>query len=501
MAERPRRNVLLITTDQMRADHMGCGGNPVIRTPNLDRLAAGGVCLDRAYVSNPLCMPNRSTIATGRLPRNHGCWCNGIDLPEGERTLADVLGAGGYHTALLGKAHFRRHGHPSGEPPSGLECGAAWEQGLNSVDWTGPYYGFQYVQLSVAHGPANLRRAHFGKWVADNFPDALELIDRSEPSPTGAIQCHTPLFPAEAHCSNWLGRIGSDYLRRRAADGKPFFLWVSFPDPHHPFTPPKPYDVMYDPGEVVMPGVGAEALADKPAYFRRAHEGQEPWEGIGPRDRLCRITEPQLREIIARTYGMIALVDENVGALLDALDQAGLAESTLVIFTSDHGVLMGDCGLMFKGPFLLEGLIRVPMIWRAPGGRAGARSAGLFNSCDLAPTVLELLGMEVPRWMDGLAQGELVRGGEGARDAAFVEFKSMYHPELNLRTIVKADRKLTYYPGLEFGEMYDMTADVPEARNLYEDPAYARERSELEGRLLQQEVLFQDERLWPACHA
>ncbi|KPK84862.1 MAG: hypothetical protein AMJ81_04685 [Phycisphaerae bacterium SM23_33] len=467
-------NVLLITTDQMRRDHMGCAGNvvsksrssrfgapPVIGTPGLDRLAAGGICLDRAYVNNPVCMPNRATIATGRLPRNHRCWCNGVDLPECERTIADILNEHGYHTAFFGKPHFRITAMPFDGVPRGIECGPAWEQGVNSPEWTGPYYGFQYVQISVGHGHANLNRAHFCEWVKAKFPSALDKQFQFEPSPTGAFESFTPLYPHQAHSSNWLGEIGSEYLRQRAADGRPFLLWVSFPDPHHPFSPPKPYDTMYDPAEIVIPRLGPEALADKPPHFRAA---------------LRDTTEAQLREIIARTYGMVAMVDENVGRLLDVLDQTPLAANTIVIFTSDHGDLMGDCGLLLKGPWLLEGLINVPMLWRVPGGAAGARSDGLFSSCDVAPTILA-----------------------SRRDAAFVEYRT---PEGdNLRTIITPSRKLTCYGGQDYGELYDMTADVPEARNLYASKACAEDLRALERRLLQELILREDERLWPTAGA
>jgi len=512
-------NVLLITTDQMRADHMGCSGNPVVRTPNLDRLAAGGVLLERAYVSNPVCMPNRSTLATGRLPRNHGCWSNGINLPAHERTLADVLAERGYHTALLGKAHFNTFGRGEGVAPedAGMESRDAWNAGAVTPEWTGPYYGFQHVELCIGHGVDNMRLGHLGQWVREHHPRAAAGVDRRTPAANGASQCYTAAVPTEAHSSSWLGTIGSAYLRRLAADARPFFLWVSFPDPHHPFCPPAPYDGMYAREEVVPPAFGPEALADRPPYFRRAREGGEWWEGIGPKDLLSEMTEPQLREIIARTYGMVTLIDENIGRLLDALDATGLAERTVVVFTSDHGDLMGDCGMLFKGPFLLEGLIRVPMIWRLPAARGaggGARSAALMSSCDIAPTVLELVGMDVPRAMDGAGQaGVLLKalgdssgaeaGGRApaGRDAAFVEFKSMYHTELNLRTIVTADRKLTYYPGLPYGELYDMTAAAPEARNLHDDPAYAADLAALRRRLLDEAVLGHDERLWPTCHA
>jgi len=483
-------NVLLITTDQMRRDHMGCGGNPVIRTPNLDRLAAGGVVFDRAYVNNPVCMPNRCTIATGRVPANHRCWANGIDLPEEERTVADELNDAGYHTALLGKAHFQGHASQHVGEPHGLERGQAWERGLNDYNWTGPFYGFQYVQLSIGHGYANLSRAHQYLWTLEHYPEALDRQFDWDPSPTGCFEAMTPRYDHRAHSSNFLGHVGSDYLRARATDGQPFMAWVSFPDPHHPFSPPRPYDTMYDPADVVMPRLGPEALADKPPHFLA-------------RQQLHRdMTEAQVREMIARTYGMISLVDENIGKLLDVLDATGLADNTVVIFTADHGDLMADAGLLLKGPWLLEGLINVPMIWRVPGGSAQARSAALMNSADITPTILQLLGLPVPRAMDGLAMPNVAATGAGTgRDAAFVEYKAPEHGTMNLRTVITADRKLTCYQGESFGELYDMTAPAPEAVNHWSDPAWTDQRRALLRRLLDEAVETHDERLWPTCHA
>jgi arylsulfatase A-like enzyme len=261
---------------------------------------------------------------------------------------------------------------------------------------------------------------------------------------------------------------------------------------------------MYDPARVPMPRLGREALADKPPHFVAAD-----------------VNEPQLREIIARTYGMITLVDENIGRLLAALDETGLAENTVVVFTSDHGDLMGDCGLMLKGPWLLEGLVNVPMLWRLPGLSGGRRSSALFSAIDLAPTMLELLGIptppldklgaspghlrggpelaEGPRAMDGLAQADLLRGGHGRRDAAYIEFRTPQGD--NLRSIITDSRKLTYYAGKDYGELYDLSADVPEAQNLYHDPAHAAERAALEKRLLDELILRDDYRLWPVAGA
>jgi len=488
----PPLNVLLITTDQMRRDHMVCAGNPVIHTPNLDRIAARGVNLSRAYVNNPVCMPNRSTILTGRLPRNHGCWCNGVELPEDNPTLSGALNARGYQAALLGKAHFRPFCDRYDGRPGGMENGVAWESGVNSPDWCGPYYQFQYVQLCMSHAHTTLNRAHHAAWLRRHLPGAVEKQFDIEPSPIGSPLCGTARYPAGAHSSHWLGEIGSEHLSERARDGRPFFTWVSFPDPHHPFILPEPYASMYDPADVVMPAYGAEALADKPPAYRRAHQA--------PGLRLNELTEPQLREVIARTYGMVTFIDENIGKLLDALDHTGLAENTVVVFTSDHGDLMGDNGLLLKGPWLAEGLVNVPMLWRVPGGAAGVTRDGLFSSCDIAPTLLRLLGADVPDRMDGLAQPDLVAGGAGVRDAAFIEYRMnpvSCEDAADLRAVVTADRKLVHWPGEPFGELYDLAAEVPDRRNLYDDPGHAGERAELERRLLDHEIFCPRPATWP----
>ncbi|NQU75696.1 MAG: sulfatase-like hydrolase/transferase [Planctomycetes bacterium] len=497
-----KMNVLLITADQMRKDHLGCYGNPLIRTPNLDRLAAEGVCLNRAYVSNPLCMPNRSTIATGRLPRNHRCWSNGIALPLSEPTVADIVNGRGYHTALLGKGHLSCFGAEDQSFDIDFDSRCSWLTGRRNTGWTGPYYGFSECQLAIGHGDNVLQYGHYGAWLERNFPGAAkQAIGNHIASPTGAAQCFTLDLPVEAHSSTWVGDIGCDYLQARASDGKPFLCWLSFPDPHHPFCPPRPFDTMYAPDAVAMPRFGLEALADRPEHFRQAYQGGQEWEGMGENDFCNDISEPQMREIIARTYGMITLMDQNIGRVLQVLRQTGLEDETVVIFTSDHGDLMGDCGLLWKGPFLLEGLINVPMIWRVPGATGGVRCDGLFSSCDIAPTILDLLGVNLLGAMDGVAQGELVRGGPGKRRATVVEFKSMYRRELNLRSIITAARKLTHYAGLACGELYDMTADVPEAHNLYENAAFAADRAVLERMLLDLEIASEDGLLQPTSHA
>ncbi len=482
-------NVLLITTDQMRWDHMGCAGNPVIRTPNLDRIAAGGTYLSRAYVNNPVCMPNRCSILTGRMPRNHGCWCNGVPLPEDNLTLSGVLAERGYCTALLGKAHFQ----PTSDLLEGnffsRERKSAWSNGTISPDWTGPYYGFQYVQLGLGHGPTNVPNAHQRAWVQQHCPEALELWNRKIPSPIGAPWCGTALYPVEATNSNWLGEIGRDYIVEHARSRQPFFAWISFADPHHPWVVPEPYASMYSPDDVIPPKYGREAMANRPRPWH-------PWIDIlGVRD----LTEPQCLEMIAKSYGIVSLIDLNVGKILDALGQTGQADNTIVIFTSDHGDMLGDNGLIHKGPYLGEGVIRVPTLWRIPGAGGGARVDDLFSSIDIAPTVLELLGIDPPREMDGLAQVDLVRGGRGRRDVAVIEAcadRTGEEPAHRVRGLVTPDRKMVYWAGDNCEELYDMTAEVPDAVNLAGNPQYTEDRQKLLRRMLEQEILLQSKSTW-----
>jgi arylsulfatase len=496
-------NFLFITTDQHRADGLGCYGNPVVRTSHLDRLAAEGVRLTRAYVNNPLCMPSRATLLTGRYPRSHRVWCNGVALPPAETPFPTLLAAEGYRTACIGKMHFTPYGAEA--RPGYYDAQKTWEQ-CDLGDWTGPYAGFQYVQLTIGH--CSPTAGHYGAWLGRCFPEAQRSYaqDRrlGEMPASGAPETWVSTLPVEAHHSTWIADRTLECLDR--AGDQPFFVWVSFPDPHHPFRPPAPYARLYDEAGVPMPLRRRGELDDKPPLFRQYYDGltggPSRHEGAGM-DNPGGLSEAQLRDIIRFTYGMITLVDDNVGRILDGLQALGLSENTIVCFASDHGELLGDHGLICKGPFHYEGLLRVPMIWRWPGRfPPGCVTDALTGLVDFAPTVLDLGSVPIPDDIQGRSLARLLRGDtEEHRDGVLTEFQSSYRPWLNLKTWRTPDWKITYYAGQPYGELYDLRQDPGEFVNLYDSPEHRGIRTALLERLLEELVLTESRTPPVECHA
>ncbi len=411
----PRRlqpNVLLVYTDQQRYDTLGANGNDVIETPSLDGLAAGGVSLDNVFVASPNCMPSRAAFATGRYPRINGVRWNGIKLPTTERTLMQVLAEGGYATALWGKLHLWPHQTRTGDDPS---------------------FGF-----GIANVAENLR-AHpasaYRDWLAREFPAHAQ--DRRRETYSDELQVWVPEAPAEANFSTWAANEGIAFLAGKPPE--PFFLTVSFVDPHHPFAPPEPYASLYDPADVPLPRFAPGELDDKPPHFLDGHVGRvDPVLGLaagGERQGDLPAGRVDLRQVddrlwgrlVAHYYGMISLIDAQVGRLLRSLQDTGLDRRTIVIFTSDHGELLGDHGLLFKGPHHYDSLLKVPTIVRVPSEQAPARRFdGLVEQIDLTSTILELCGIAPPPSMQGRSLVDQVWGGTApARESVLVERKDL----------------------------------------------------------------------------
>ena len=490
-----RPNVLLITTDQQRHDALGCAGNPAARTPSLDRLAREGVRATRAYAPSPVCTPSRASLLTGRLPGAHGAWNVGVGLPEDNPSFAAELASAGYATTLVGKAHLQPWGAPAGaslEAQSGMSA--------RCRTWHGPYYGFDRVELCVGHGFWGFS-GHYRNRLLDRGVTPAQLEAWSGGLPVegdGQVAAYDWTLPEEHHSSVWVGERAAAALERHARDGRPFLLFASFPDPHHPFAVPAPWNA---PRAGVAPPVFEEGeLDDKPEHFRLAREGRLPGSrflggfpmaGQHHGQDYRRVTPAWARASIERYQGMVSLVDREVGRLLETLDRLGLADDTLVVFTSDHGELLGHHGLWMKGPFHYEDVLRVPLLARWPAGLPAERlDENLASLTDLAPTILTAAGLPVPPAMDDgrdlLGQW---RGERRARDSVAAEFVDD-PATLDLATLITADRKLTVYRGgayagrgAEVGELYDLAADPGERRNLWNEPAYAGERARLTAEL------------------
>ncbi len=513
-----RPNFLCFVTDQQRADHLGCAGNGVIRTPNIDRIAAEGVLFTRAYVNNPLCMPSRSTMATGRTPRGHGVRTNGIPLDRRLPTIMEALAQTGYRTHAVGKVHLRPFGTPRGVPLDRLdprdfpESIALWRAGKVDRVPT-PYYGFQSVELVAGHGAGV--EGDYMRWLKEQDANAPELLrpEAGDPPATGAEQSWIMALPDELHHSKWIADRAIEFLRSASREGRPFFLWCSFPDPHHPFCPPRPWAEMYDPADIPLPTRREGELDDLPPHYRKIFKQRLQLSGrVAP----TQMPDEQLREIIALTYAMISLLDHHVGRVLDALEELGLREDTVVVFMSDHGDMMGDHWMINKGPFHFDGLLKVPFVWSWPAKFSrGVRTNALASMLDFAPTILDLAGISIPEgevpaepeapcqpqpW-PGVSLAPLLRGERASvRECVVVENDEDYLG-LRLRTLVTERYKITVYPGEEYGELFDLENDPGELHNLWHDPGHRAVKLELTRQLMEHLVLTESALPRRLCHA
>jgi arylsulfatase A-like enzyme len=485
-----RPNILIVTTDQQRTDTLSCYGSYFTATPNIGRLASEGVRLDRAYCTNPVCTPSRVSIFTGKQVSRHGAWNVGTHCAEDERMLSHMLGAAGYRTHYVGKAHFQAFG--GADSQSQEHCGA-WSAGYDG--WTGPYYGFDTVELAQGHATYGMN-GHYGAWVREQAGAAAverwgKATNLCEASFGG--NAFDWDIPVEYHNSTWTADRAIAFLRGHATD-RPFMLAVGFQDPHHPHCVPVDQRDRVSPEDVPLPAFVAGELDDKPPHFLEAREGrleasamrgEYPVAGQGAGCDYRAVSERDARMGRAYYHSMVKLIDAQLGRVLSALDDRGLANDTLIVFTSDHGELLGDHGLWMKGPFHYEQLIRVPAICRWPAGFGGGRaSSSLFSLADITPTCLAAAGVAIPDDIDGVDALPLLTGERATtRDAALVEMVDNPNT-LRLKTIVTEDRKLTWYAGQPYGELYDLVNDPGELTNRWTAPAYASDRSELLGRLL-----------------
>jgi uncharacterized sulfatase len=495
MSDSPRRpNLLLITSDQQHWRLLGAH-TPGLKTPNLDRLAAQGTRYDRAYCPNPTCTPTRASLITGLYPSQHGAYTLGSRLPEEVPTIGDYLHKADYDCALIGKAHFQplrsTDQYPSLEAYPVLQDLEFWRK------FHGPFYGFNHIELARNHTDEAHVGQHYALWMEEN--GGTNWRDWFQP-PTGQTpaQQHRWNIPERFHYNTWITERSIARLEQNQQSDTPFFLWASYFDPHPSYLVPEPWASMYDPAQIELPPQGLDAEDRWPELMRRTRQAgadfstwQEP-DGHHVHGMEHHAIDPEaLRKDIAVYYGMMSMLDHYVGKLLDRLEELGLADNTLVVFTSDHGHYFGQHGLTAKGPFHFEDGIRVPFIVRWPGQvPAGRVSSALQSLVDCAPSLLEAAGVPVPGSMAGKSQLPVWRGDNAAaRRHVSVEFR--HQPSrLNLRTTVDTRYKITLWNNPEDGEIYDLETDPGEYRNLWSDPA----ASELKTRLLQQAVLAEMEK-------
>ncbi|MFX0103794.1 MAG: sulfatase [Candidatus Hodarchaeota archaeon] len=493
-----KMNVLFIITDQQRADHLGCAGNSVIKTPNIDALASDGLRFTNFYCSNPMCMPNRATIFTGQYPSLHGVRSNGINLNPGIRTFTQTMQDAGYHTASIGKIHLNFYTPGYSRKFKSAETLLDWlykpKEKRPSIPV--PYFGLDEVEMTVGHGDAV--GGHYLDWLEERFPRVIDDIKKRSPRFFEKVHFDTTL-PAEHYQTTFVTERTIAFLERFHAGDygeKPFFMHCSFPDPHHPVCPPSPYREMYRPEDIKLPPSFSESLEE--------HELIGPYlkDPVLSNLVLHKSTEEETRKFLAYTYGAISMIDNGIGQILKSLDKLGLSDNTMVIFTSDHGDLGGQFKLLLKGPAHYRGLLKVPMIWKVPGlTKPGAITHSLGSSVDIPLTILKHLEIKnklLPPEMQGIDLNLVLEDPTcKVRDHVIIEEDEelpRFHIDvkIRLRTMITETHRITVYENFpNFGDIFDYKSDPLEINNLWNDENSREIKFNLVNKILQELMSLQ----------
>ncbi len=478
MIEAPERpNLVFILPDRQRRDTMACYGNDWIQVPRLNGLADESLVFDNCYVTQPVCCPSRASILCGQYPIDAGMPVNRHVLPKELPTIAELL-SDEYHTGYVGKWHLgdevvAQHG---------------FDEWLPCFDhWWHEYTDESYRQ----------RFSPYHNWLVENGfePDA--------PHPAGKYfsERFRSQLPAEYHMATWIGEQSANFIRQNSK--KPFVLYASSKEPHPPFT--SPFNDLYDPetmpveetfrrfpeGHSLFNRIRSEFWMQS-QYGGDSHHGRR---GAGPHFDLT--TDEGFRQMRSNYYGCVSLVDGMVGSILDAIDDAGVRDNTIVVFTSDHGEMVGTHGhVEMRSPY--EESSRVPLLIRAPWlADQQRRIDGNVSQIDFVPTLLDMLGQPVPDELAGQSRADVLRGeasladndiviqhnGIGDRDltsaASSHTMSSAGVRQLNLlktapwRSVVTADRWKMTLCAADQGELFDLNADPLEMTNLFDLPEYA----------------------------
>jgi len=469
-----RPNILWLCTDSQRWDTLGCYGNRFVRTPAADRLAAEGVRFDHCYAQNPLCQPSRGAFLTGRYPVANRLRMNGQDMPESEgpRLVTHRLAAEGYRCGLSGKLHLRACDArlKMGGPEWWREKRPLNEYLVREERLDDGYDDFNWDHAPNPDNPHSDYRA----WVRGQGREI-----QYPPREDCAWVQHG--MPDELHQTRWCADHAIRFIRQN--QGRPWLFSFNCFAPHYNFNPSGEFLAPYLDRleEIPLPNYVEGELATKPAS-QTAFAQRKRWNADD-------MTARDHRMIRAAYWAMCDQVDFHVGRILDALEASGQRENTIVIFTSDHGEMLGDHNLYLKGPLLYDPAIRVPLIVSWPGViPAGVESGALVELSDLAPTIMEATTGQIPAAMQTQSLWPLITGAAPAdhfREDVYCEYYNSNpdQPPQYITMVRDHDHKLAVHHLLDTGELYDLRRDPGENHNRWADPAYAETKSRLLARL------------------
>jgi choline-sulfatase/uncharacterized sulfatase len=450
-------NVLVIVSDQHNAKCLGHKNHPDVKTPHLDRLASEGVRFDNAITQNPICTPSRVSFLSGQYCHNHGYYGLCGPNPNGLPNVFDAFRRAGYATAAIGKIHCPEYWVEDSVDYFREVCGC-------SIGGNPEYQAFLRERGGIeAWENSELKSGPYGQCM-DGFPSEQPF----EQSTEGYIAAET-----------------INFMKRAQADGKPFIVHASLPKPHQVYCPAQEFWDMYDPDELTLPPNFKYDMEGKAPNLKRSADGaaKGEWMAFEPKQ-----IEAGFRRKLRGYFGCISHMDHAVGQMLDALDEAGLAEDTIIVYTADHGDYALEHGIIEKAPGIsTDAITRVPMIWRVPGNmQSGHVAEQLAELVDIPTTLCHLAGLPDMPTSDGRDLSGLLTGGDQPlRDIAVTEFAWS-------RAVRKGKYRLVWYPREMFpeeypegfGELYDIEEDPWEMKNLYFEPEYQDTVREIQADLM-----------------
>ena len=460
-------NVVLIECDQLSARWLGCYGSQAAHTPNLDRLAADGARFDNCFANLPVCMPSRASTITGRSAHHHGVFYNSWELGTDLATFPQVLQRNGFRTLGVGKFHLECHGRSSYNDVTkyGFDRAETTEDIRSGLwlDWVERTYPEHYERaLATVWGFDHL--ADYGGTGRDLRPAVAAAKKKYPPKPRAPIS-YPSIVPEEACQTRWNVDRAIAFLDERDK-GRPFYLKVSFVDPHAPYDPPERFLDFIDPDSVPPP-----VHSDDDAL----HQAIARFDDVKFVGRFRDMTTEDWRTMRWHYFASIAFVDEQVGRLRAYLEAQGLAEDTVILLTADHGDMMGDHGLPTKGAWHFDACMRVPFIVAGPGIPPGTVQDRVVTNLDLFPTIVDFADAEHDAPVEGRSLRGLLAGADDLDrpDAALIETYGSYADtdrHLWARTVATPDARFTLF-GDGSGMLFDMASDPHETTNLFGQPS------------------------------
>lgn len=454
--------IILITADQLRKDAVSCYGGKAVETPNLDQLASQSIRFDRAYATSPWCLPSRCSILTGLLPHNHRAYSNFRDckLNPDIPNLYNLLREGGYSTCHIGKCHYAPVPYNETQP-----------------DKTLPYDDFRQYYLTLGMDHLELQDdKQVSVWFYDDYSKELDEAGylsayRDEVWNIKKRKVFSFPAPAKWHPDSWVGRKAKEFIEEYVED-KPLFMWVSFSGPHFPFDPPEEYYSRVN-LEYLGHGVMREDEFDDPERIHyTSFHGPGGIEGSGsaPGKATKNYSQEYWTELRRNYFANVALIDEQIGLLLKAI-QRRFGNNALIIFTADHGEMLGNHYLWGKHNCGYEDVLNVPLLVRYPNQLTGSDSGAKVMLIDIMPTCLNVAGIEIPV-TDGVdLQDNLRRGG----------YQFVFSEGDNFVSV--SDGRFKYIhvrkDGRTYCELFDLSKDPYEFENLIGHEQYKTEANKL----------------------